>query len=132
MNRAKLDLLRFVPLGAPVWVASLTSIAAGKPTPAPDGVSILSAQNRLLRQFDFEEAEQDPPGVRVIDLMLRALHGWRAGLERMVITAPWTGPGERRGQIMPDPSFGVWRVLAEQLDGRAFVTELPMADSMRC
>ncbi|MCZ6492864.1 MAG: hypothetical protein O6933_02175 [Planctomycetota bacterium] len=60
MNRAKLDLLRFVPLWAPLWVASLTSIAAGQPTPAPDGVSILSAQNRLLRQFDFEEAEHAP------------------------------------------------------------------------
>ncbi|MCH8165350.1 MAG: hypothetical protein IH889_07050 [Planctomycetes bacterium] len=89
-------------------------------------------QRPIFALLHQRPADQEPPGVRVIDLVLRALHGWRAGLQRMVITAPWTGPGERRGQIMPDPSFGVWRVLAQQLDGRAFVAELPMADPMRC
>jgi hypothetical protein len=81
----------------------------------------------------LERAPQDRglPDERVTDLLLRALYGWRAGLPHMVITAPWARRGGHRGQTMPDPSFGVWRVLADRLRGRSFQGELPLAAGLR-
>ena len=71
------------------------------------------------------------PDQRVEDLMLRALWGLRAGLPRMAITEPWSRRGPR-GSIVPDPSFPVWRALADRLDGRRFAGVLPVADGVRC
>ena len=81
----------------------------------------------------FERLPEDhySPGQRVIDLMLRALHGWRAGLPRMVLPAPWSTRGPRRATV-PDPAFPVWRVLADQLRQRSFAGELPVAPGLQC
>jgi hypothetical protein len=80
----------------------------------------------LLPVRDFGERQ------RATDLALRALHGWRAGLPRMTIDAPWTLTGERRPQFMPEPSFAVWSTLSHQLDRRRFVGELPLGPGMTC
>ncbi|MHC5022763.1 MAG: hypothetical protein ACYTGG_02465 [Planctomycetota bacterium] len=82
----------------------------------------------------FEELPADTysPRQRAADLMLRTLHGWRAGLPQMAINAPWRetrGPGAR---LEPELSFGVWRLLAEQLDGRTFGGEFRLTDGAHC
>ncbi len=75
------------------------------------------------------DARQHTPNERVIDLMLRALHGWRAGLPRMAITTPWSRRGHRAA-IVPDPAMPVWPALADRLDGRRFEGELPVGDEI--
>jgi hypothetical protein len=76
-------------------------------------------------------ADAYAPHDRAVDLMLRGLYGWRAGLPRMAITAPWATRDHRAG-ITPDPSFAAWRTLADHLDGRVFGGELNVADGIRC
>ncbi len=71
------------------------------------------------------------PRERVTDLVLRTLFAWRAGFERLTIDAPWSRRGEQRPQLMPDPSFGPWHVLASQLGRRHFVGEIPLGDGLR-
>ncbi|MHC5029010.1 MAG: hypothetical protein ACYTGR_19850, partial [Planctomycetota bacterium] len=66
------------------------------------------------------------PHACVIDLALRALHGWRAGLPRMMIDAPWR-TATSTGGLMPTPAFGVWRTMADQLGNRRFIQELDLA-----
>ena len=71
------------------------------------------------------------PRERVTDLVLRTLFAWRAGFERLTIDAPWSRRGEQRPQLMPDPEFGPWHVLANQLGRRHFVGEIPLGDGLR-
>ncbi|MHC4217901.1 MAG: hypothetical protein ACYSU7_05530, partial [Planctomycetota bacterium] len=85
----------------------------------------------LFATIERLPADAYAPHDRVVDLMLRGLYGWRAGLPRMAITAPWTSR-DRRDGVMPDPSFSAWRTLAHRLDGRTFGGELPVADGIRC
>ncbi len=85
----------------------------------------------LYTTIERLDANRYAPDQRVADLMLRALWGWRAGLPRMAITAPWSRRGPH-GSIVPDPAFAVWRALADRLDGRRFVGELPVAEGVRC
>ena len=86
---------------------------------------------RVYTTFERLDAASYTPNQRVVDLMLRTLWGWRAGLPRMAITSPWSNSGPR-GTVVPDPAFGVWRALAERLDGRRFAGELPVAAGVRC
>lgn len=72
------------------------------------------------------------PRQRLADLMLRALHAWRCGVSSVAIEAPWSPDALHLEQVQPDATFGVWHTLAEQLDGRAFVSELPEADGVHC
>ena len=81
--------------------------------------------------FERLDAGSYTPDQRVVDLMLRTLWGWRAGLPRMAITNPWSNGGPR-GTVVPDPAFGVWRAMADRLDGRRFAGELPVAAGVRC
>ena len=81
--------------------------------------------------FDRLDAASYTPNQRVVDLMLRTLWGWRAGLPHMAITSPWSNSGPR-GTVVPDPAFVVWRALADRLDGRRFAGELPVAAGVRC
>ena len=81
--------------------------------------------------FERLDAGSYTPNQRVVDLMLRTLWGWRAGLPRMAITSPWSNGGPR-GTVVPDPAFPVWRALADRLDGRRFAGELPVAAGVRC
>ncbi len=76
--------------------------------------------------------ESYPPLERVIDLSLRTLYGWKAGLPHMAITPPWTRQLRPRPQMMPDPSYAAWRVLAQQLEGRTFAGPLPIAAGVHC
>ncbi len=76
--------------------------------------------------------ESYPPFERVIDLSLRTLYGWKAGLPHMAITQPWTRQLRPRPHMMPDPSYGAWRVLAQQLQGRTFAGPLPVAAGVHC
>ena len=77
------------------------------------------------------DADLYAPDQRVEDLLLRTLWGFRAGLPHMAITAPWSRRGPR-GPLVPDPSFPVWRALADRLDGRRFSGVLPVADGVQC
>ena len=86
---------------------------------------------RVYTTFERLDAASYTPNQRVVDLMLRTLWGWRAGLPRMAITSPWSHGGPR-GTVVPDPAFGVWRALADRLDGRRFAGELPVAAGVRC
>ncbi len=85
----------------------------------------------VFTTFERLDAHSYTPNQRVVDLMLRTLWGWRAGLPRMAITSPWSHDGPR-GTVVPDPTFGVWRALADRLDGRRFAGELPVAAGVRC
>lgn len=71
------------------------------------------------------------PGERIADLVIRALHGWRAGLERLVITAPWSEPGPR-GVVTPDAAYPVWREIGHRLKGRAFAGTLWISGDVKC
>ncbi|MHC4785811.1 MAG: hypothetical protein ACYTE6_07575, partial [Planctomycetota bacterium] len=102
----------------------------------PEALADYAAQWPVGDRPLFTTIERLPAGAyapcdRAADLMLRGLYGWRAGLPRMAITAPWACRDHRAG-TMPDPSFAAWRTLADQLDGRTFGGALPVADGIRC
>lgn len=86
----------------------------------------VSVNLELLPVRDYGERQ------RAADLALRTLHGWRAGLPRMTIAAPWTLSGERRPQFMPEPTYAVWSTLSHQLDRRRFIGELPVGPGVTC
>ena len=65
------------------------------------------------------------PRQQIVDLLLRGLHGWRAGLPSLAIPAPWGV--DRAGTVAPHPTFVAWRALADRLRDRRFVGELPVA-----
>ena len=102
----------------------------------PDVIAEYAAQwpigtQAVYTTFERLDARSHTPDQRVVDLMLRTLSGWRAGLPHMAITSPWSHDGPR-GTVVPDPAFGVWRALADRLDGRRFAGELPVAAGVRC
>ncbi|MHC4083096.1 MAG: hypothetical protein ACYSU2_17435, partial [Planctomycetota bacterium] len=102
----------------------------------PEAIPAYAARWPVGQQPVFATIERLPadaygPSDRAVDVMLRGLYGWRAGLPRMAITAPWALRDHRAG-IMPEPSFAAWRTLADHLDGRTFGGELPVADGVRC
>jgi hypothetical protein len=69
---------------------------------------------------------------RVVDLLHRALYAWRAGADGMIIKAPWfDGPGGS-GSIMPDATFLPWQMFVQQMNGRSFAGELPLAPGTHC
>lgn len=91
-----------------------------------------AAGDDVLAVFEALPREQYTPRRRVTDLMLRALHGWRAGIPRLGINAPWSYTDERHIQAMPDPAFPAWRSLAQHLHGRTFAGVLPLDDGSHC
>ena len=48
------------------------------------------------------------------------------------IEAPWRMDVQDERRVMPDAAYPVWRTLADQLSGRRFVGELPVADGVHC
>ncbi len=68
------------------------------------------------------------PADRVTDLVLRGLHAWRGGLRGILIAAPWS----QGATTAPEPAFPAWRALAQRLDGRRFMQELPIEAGLRC
>ncbi|MDY7107473.1 MAG: hypothetical protein SYC29_02445 [Planctomycetota bacterium] len=72
------------------------------------------------------------PRQQTIDLLLRTLHAWRAGVPRMSIPAPWRWRAEKAAQPEPEPAFAAWRGLADALRGRRFVGEMPLAEGIHC
>ena len=50
----------------------------------------------------------------------------------MAIAAPWHMSDSSDRQIVPDPAFGVWRMLSEHLVGRSFSGEFPMPEGSHC
>lgn len=72
------------------------------------------------------------PRHRVSDMMLRALHAWRARLPIIAIDQPWSYTMDRQLLVMPDPCFGPWRTLAQQLSGREYAGELTLAHGIHC
>ena len=86
-----------------------------------------------MRSVTLQQSPADSyhPRERVTDLVLRTLFAWRAGFDRLTINAPWSRRGEQRSQLMPDPTFGPWHVLASQLGRRHFVGEIPLGDGLR-
>ncbi len=82
-------------------------------------------------ELDRLPPDQFSPGDRVTDLMLRALHAWRAGAPRLSITAPWGATG-LRGDVEPDPAYPAWRTLATMLEGRTFGGSLCLGEGLHC
>jgi hypothetical protein len=72
------------------------------------------------------------PRQEIVDLLLRSLYGWRAGVSRMSIPAPWRWRAENAARPEPEPSFAAWRGLADALRGRRFIGEMPVADGIHC
>ncbi|MCH8315541.1 MAG: hypothetical protein IIA64_06165 [Planctomycetes bacterium] len=102
----------------------------------PDALSEYASLWRDAGSMRSVTLQQSPAGSyhpreRVTDLVLRTLFAWRAGFERLTIDAPWSRRGEHRPQIMPDPSFGPWHMLANQLGRRRFLAEMPLGDGLR-
>ena len=89
------------------------------------------SQGPLFVTFERLPAGRYGPHERAVDLMLRGLYGWRAGLPRMAITAPWDRD-KHHGSITPNPAYPVWRALADRLHGRRFAGELDVAEGVRC
>jgi hypothetical protein len=103
-----------------------------RPEALPDYVARWPVGERpVFATIERLPADAYAPHDRAVDLLLRGLYAWRAGLPRMAITAPWVAP-DRRSGIMPEPSFAAWRTLAERLDGRSFDGALPVAEGVRC
>jgi hypothetical protein len=89
----------------------------------------LTSGAELVTTFALPPPEGLAPRQRVIDLLLRGLHGWRAGLPFIAIDAPWTRSED--GSLVPDPTFPAWRTLIQHLAGRRFVAELDLAPGVR-
>jgi hypothetical protein len=75
-------------------------------------------------------ADEFPPLERIGDLVARALAAWRGGMTRLSIEAPWHRGPEPRSSLMPDPTFGPWRLLGDLLPGRRFAGEVPIGDGL--
>ncbi|UCD73937.1 MAG: hypothetical protein JSV91_09075 [Phycisphaerales bacterium] len=88
----------------------------------------LEKEGDLTVTLDTLPAESYSPRQRTLDLLLRGLYAWRAGLPEVAINAPWSWDEE----IAPDPAFCVWRGLSDHLRGRRFAGELDLADGVRC
>jgi hypothetical protein len=105
------------------------------PYAAPPHTMATMAATWTRPDADLLVSLEQPPGhlyapqAQVVDLMLRGLHAWRAGLPRLLIDAPWTRTGTD-GRPEPTPAFGAWRTLADRLTGRHFVAELPLGEGV--
>jgi hypothetical protein len=98
--------------------------------------------------LELPEPGMYQPRDRVIDVLMRGLHAWRAGARELFIRQPWqvTADGlshiadeqqaiQKSGaaaQLVPDAVLPAWRTLADQLRGRRFLTELHLGDGIRC
>jgi hypothetical protein len=89
-------------------------------------------QSSVMATLESLPTSDFSPRQRLADLMLRALHAWRVGLAGVAIEAPWSPDALHVEQVQPDPAFGVWHTLAEQLEGRSFLGELLEADGVHC
>jgi hypothetical protein len=70
---------------------------------------------------------------RTLDLILRTLHAWRAGVKRLLIESPWTWDDDGgEPSINPDPSLPCWMVMSRMLTGRRFGGEVPLGTGLRC
>ncbi|NNM24872.1 MAG: hypothetical protein HKO59_02605 [Phycisphaerales bacterium] len=75
-------------------------------------------------------ATQYGPRTRVVDLMHRGLYGWRAGIKRLSVPAPWRwAPGRAAARL--DETFVAWRSLASSLSGRRYAGELRLGAGTR-
>jgi hypothetical protein len=150
---ARKVIARFVPspeLLVPMWAeeALAASASASASAPAdgrwvriphhvqPEAILQYAARwqaprSRVIAMIEGLPASSHAPRERLEDLSLRALHAWRAGLERICIEAPWAR-AERGGGVVPQPEMPAWRVLAEHLRGRRFGGELPVPQGLRC
>lgn len=119
------------------------------PIPSPHGFSILlpyNIQAESLEEFApawlFDATilsvtyqslppELYSPRDRIIDLVLRTLYGWRAGIKQPTIQAPWYMRGRGRAQLVPDIAYGPWHILANQLGRRSYAGDLPLGEGLR-
>ncbi len=115
------------PLPAPhgYWL----SVPASVPPVSIEGYAqrFSAAERPVFATLDTLDSRYAPAD-RVTDLVLRGLHAWRAGLRGVLIAAPWS-PGDTTA---PQPAFPAWRALAQRLDGRRFLQELPIEAGLRC
>ncbi len=88
----------------------------------------LDNSGELLLTLQALPQGQYAPRQRALDLLLRGLHAWRNGVKNPAIEAPWTV----KQNFQPDPTFGIWRTLIDQLSNRRFVGELQLADNVEC
>jgi len=85
----------------------------------------------VFTQFELLP-EPFEPRPQVLDLALRTLHGWRTGLPRMAVAAPWRWDPAAPGKPVPRPAYAVWRGLADALRDRRFAGELSLAEDVTC
>ena len=76
------------------------------------------------RRIVHLETRHGTPRDVMLDLALRTLYAWRAGIDELTIDAPWTWTS--RGAAMPTPAFSVWRGLSDSLAGRRYVESLDL------
>ncbi|MCA9291584.1 MAG: hypothetical protein KDA25_10690 [Phycisphaerales bacterium] len=103
--------------------------AAGLPELVRDWTGHAIAPTLILEPIPAEVY-----GVRgqAADLAMRALHAWREDGALLALESPWTFYGAQRRQVMPDPTYAVWRTLADRLHERRFGGELDLGDGLRC
>ncbi len=94
--------------------------------------SLLANNSDAFATLEVLPEQSHTPRQRVSDLMIRGLYAWRSGLPLINIAAPWSTDQLHHGQIMPEPTFGAWRTLSEQLQGKVFAGEIPLADGQHC
>jgi hypothetical protein len=105
-----------------------------RPAVLPDHAPAwLQTDPDALAIFDLLPDDLFTPRQRGLDLLFRGLYGWRAGLDRMAIRAPWRWPaGDSDGVMSPGPALAIWRGLGDALRGRRFIGELDLGDHVRC
>lgn len=91
--------------------------------------SLLDEGGELTVTLEALPYESYSPRQRALDLLLRGLYAWRAGLPETAVSAPWRCEEDR---ICPEPTYGVWRGLADNLRDRKFAGELDLADGVEC
>lgn len=141
------SLADFVP--EPILYANWTAELEPPATPPP-GLSIVVpyhirpdeiqhyAASWLEHDVELTAIMESPPDEimsprqQVVDLMLRTLHSWRAGIPVMMTQTPWRRNSMQPSQLMPRPIFGPWRTLAAQLNDRTFVGTLPIGENVTC
>jgi len=73
----------------------------------------------------------------ISDLARSAVLAWKAvaspaAAPRLAIVEPWTWSNTHRPRLAPSPALAAWRTLADALDNRRIIAELPVGPNARC
>jgi hypothetical protein len=100
-----------------------------QPSSIADYAAPWSEPSRVMLTLDALDAAQFEPRQVALDLMLRGLHGWRAGIDRQMIEAPWDW---NASQPQPTPAVNLWQILSQKLAGFRYAGQLKLDEHVHC